>query len=252
MQILLTNDDGIWAQGLQTLCQYLAVNHRVSVIAPDRERSAVGHAITLRVPLRVKEELLAGNIRGYAVSGTPADCIKLALKQLLPQRPDLVISGINPGANTGVNTNYSGTVAAAREAALAGIAAMAVSMQGGDARGYTAAARFIEKLARQIQHSGLPQGTFLSINFPKGPPAGTVGVQVSRLANSLSAEHIDKRMDPYNRPYYWQFYNPPADGFEPDTDSWALQRNMVSITPLKCDATDHRFMDELKGWNINF
>ncbi len=252
MQILLTNDDGIWAQGLQTLGQHLAVRHRISVIAPDRERSAVGHAITLRVPLRVKEESLAGNIRGYAVSGTPADCVKLALKNLLPERPDLVISGINPGANTGVNVNYSGTVAAAREAALAGIAAMAVSMQGGDARGYAAAARFIEKLVCQIQLNGLPRGTFLSINFPKGPAAGAAGVRVSRLANSLSAEHIDKRMDPYNRPYYWQFYNPPAEGFEPDTDGWALDRNMVSITPLQCDATDYRFMDELKGWDLTF
>ena len=156
MHILLTNDDGIQAPGLWALYNSLVKNHSISVIAPDREQSAIGHAITLNQPLRATRVSMNGNCPAYAVSGTPADCVKLGVLELLESKPDMLISGINPGANVGVNVNYSGTVAAAKEAALYGITALAVSSMGPETHHYGDAAAFVAKLAAKIADNGLP------------------------------------------------------------------------------------------------
>ena len=166
MKILLSNDDGAQAEGLRALHRKLSVKHRVTVVAPDRERTAVSHAITLEMPIRADEISLDGDASAYAVSGTPADCIKLALTRLLGGRPDLVISGINPGANVGVNINYSGTFAAAREAALYGIPAFAVSINGKKPVHYHDAAGFVDSLVERNIAADLPQGMLLNVNFP--------------------------------------------------------------------------------------
>jgi len=232
MHLLLTNDDGIHAEGLAVLCRRFTRRHGVTVVAPDSERSAIGHAITLRVPLRAESVALPDTARAWAVSGTPADCIKLALKELMERLPDVVVSGINPGANVGANVNYSGTVAAAREAALAGVPAIAVSIQGRRPRHYDSAARFVVRLAEEIHRRGLVEGTFLSVNFPDVPAHETGGVSVSRQSTSLAAEHIDKRHDPYQRPYYWQYYRLPPRAEEDGTDTQAVFRQRVSVTPI--------------------
>ena len=150
MNILITNDDGIYAPGLEALYKHLAGRNKVAVIAPDREQSAIGHAITLNEPLRANKVSVNGAFNGYAVTGTPADCIKMGILEILDFKPDMVISGINPGANVGVNINYSGTVAAAKEATLYGILAMAVSIHSRDAKYYDEAAGFIRELAELI------------------------------------------------------------------------------------------------------
>jgi len=250
MNVLLTNDDGIHAEGLTVLCRQFSQRHAVTVVAPDSERSAIGHAITLRVPLRAEAVAVSNAIQAYAVSGTPADCVKLALKQLLERPPDLVVSGINPGANVGTNVNYSGTVAAAREAALAGFKAIAVSIQGRYPQNYGSAALFTRQLAEKVQQNGLPVGTFLSVNFPDVQGCEADGVVISRQSTSLAAEHIDKRCDPYQHPYYWQYYRLPTRAEAAGTDSAAVFGNRISVTPLKCDTTDYDTLEDLKNWQL--
>ena len=201
MRVLLTNDDGIHAPGLWALHQAFATRHQVTVVAPDRERSAVGHGITLHQPIRFQNTRVNGSLRGFAVNGTPADCVKLGLAELLDTPPELVVSGINPGANVGINVNYSGTVAAAKEAAMAGIPAMAVSIIAPGDRHVDAAARFAESLSMQLTGRGLPQGTFLNVNFPDLPMDEILGVSWSRQGSGIFAQHFEKRRDPRDRIY---------------------------------------------------
>lgn len=251
MKILLTNDDGIHARGLWALYDQFAADHEVTVIAPDRERSAVSHGITLHMPLRANRVFLNGDYSGYAVNGTPADCIKLALFEILEDRPDLVISGINPGANVGVNINYSGTVAAAREAALAGVAAMAVSIEGYETDHVDDAAHVCVQIAEIVSQNGLPAGTFLNINMPNIPLTDLTGIQICRQGVNIFSEYVEKRTDPRNRTYYWQGRD--SQTFEDDlfVDGAALRRKFISITPIKCDMTDYLALEDLKGWELD-
>ena len=232
MNILLTNDDGIYAPGLESLYKHLASRHSVSIIAPDREQSAVGHGITLNKPLRVQKVSINNAFQGYAVSGTPADCIKMGILEILDAKPDIVTSVINPGANVGVNINYSGTVAAAKEATLYGILAIAVSIHSREVQNYDEAALFVETLAKDVYANGLPSGTFLNVNMDFFP------------------EYIDKRMDPRERTYYWQGCDSLPAGKSTDIDGSALCEDFISITPIKCDQTDYQVLENLKGWKL--
>jgi 5'-nucleotidase len=250
VDILLTNDDGIQAEGLWALYDRFAPSHRITVVAPDRERSAVGHAITLHAPIRADIVSMNGAKRAYAVNGTPADCIKLAVSELVAQEPDLVISGINPGANVGANINYSGTLAAAREATLYGIPAMAVSIQGRSPAFYEDAAAFVEKLTRTINQHGLPQGTLLNVNIPDLPRQKLKGIRLSRQGNEHFKEAMEKRLDPRQRPYYWYGIYAQQPIGAADVDSVVLADDYISITPLRCDATDYDHLDTLKTWDI--
>ena len=251
MHILLTNDDGIYAEGLWALYRQFCREHSVTVIAPDRERSAVGHGITLHEPLRVHPVSLNGCTDGFAVSGTPADCIKLGILQLLEAPPDLVISGINPGANVGINVNYSGTVSAAREAALYGLKAIAVSMDGNPVRSYQEGACFVASVALQTVRRGLPHGTLLNINIPDVPPEEIKGIRISRQGLRQPEEFIDKRKDPRNRTYYWQGCDQPPQYTHQDIDGAALHQKFISITPIKCDMTDYSTLEYLKTWPLH-
>ena len=250
MKILLTNDDGIHAKGLWALYKRFSGNHEVTVIAPDRERSGVGHGITLNEPLRSTYIEVNGGYKGYAVTGTPADCIKLGLLEILDERPDVVISGINLGINVGVNINYSGTVAAAKEASLYGIAAIAISMQGVEENNYDDIALFIEVLSKKVFQKGLPFGTFLNVNIPDKPVKETAGLRFSRQGVKLFSEYFEKRTDPRNRTYYWQGCDSQLLDNSTDVDSAAICNNFISITPIKCDMTDYKVLDDLKNWNI--
>ncbi len=250
MNILLTNDDGIHAKGLWALYKVFADQHKVSVIAPDRERSAVGHGITLIDPIRAEKMSINETQWGYAVTGTPVDCIKLGILELLDKKPDMVISGINPGANTGVNINYSGTVAAAKEATLYGIPSIAASIQGPRPDYYDEAAGFVLKLAKTTFKNGLPFGTLLNVNFPDKPINRTKGTIISRQGISLYKEYIEKKSDPRNQSYYWHGADTriPFDDYQ--IDGAVIEDNYISISPIKCDMTDYEIMDELKAWGI--
>jgi 5'-nucleotidase len=241
MNILLTNDDGIHAPGLEALYKHLIVRHSVSVIAPDREQSAVGHGITLNEPLRAHQISINNSFQGYAVSGTPADCIKMGVLEILDSKP---------GANVGVNINYSGTVAAAKEATLYGILAMAVSIHSREVQCYDEAAIFTEELAEDLYANGLPSGTFLNVNIPNRPLNEVAGVRISRLDMDFFPEFIEKRMDPRRRTYYWQGCDSLPAGKSSDIDGSALCEDFISITPIKCDQTDYHVLEAMQGWNI--
>jgi 5'-nucleotidase len=251
LHILLTNDDGIYADGLWALYDAIHSRHNVVVVAPDRERSAVGHGITLQHPIRAAQITVPGGSKGWSVSGTPADCVKLAIGELLETRPDLVISGINPGANVGVNLNYSGTVAAAREAALYGIAAMAVSVQVHDRPVYDLATRCVARLVPLLSANGLAPGIFLNINVPAAPPDKTVGICLTRQGRAMVEEVFEKRQDPRKHPYYWQGSASPMLHRQRDSDGAVLDDNCISITPVHCDMTAHTALEKLRQWDLD-
>ncbi len=250
MKILLTNDDGYNAPGILALYKTLRSCHEVILIAPDREKSAVGHGITLNEPMRINTIDLNGKTRVYAITGTPADCVKLGLSELCTTVPDLIISGINPGSNTGVNINYSGTVGAAREAALNGILSMSVSiLKKGENLDFKGVSRFVRQLADKIHDYRLPSGTFLNINIPSVPMDEVRGVKITRQASTNVSKNFEKRIDPKNRAYYW-YARIETIADEPGTDVFALSRNYISVTPIQCDITNHKALAELK--NLNF
>jgi 5'-nucleotidase len=249
MQILLTNDDGIHAEGLWALEKALSSEHQTTVVAPDMERSAVGHSITLIHPLRVNRIQTNGGW-GHAVSGTPADCVKLAVLEILEARPDLVVSGINPGLNIGVNLNYSGTVSAAKEAALIGIPAIAVSQSPNPDHRYGVAAKFVSILIAKIMENALPEGIFLNVNVPACSPDQIKGIRITRQGTSRLKEVFFRRTDPREQTYYWQGTETQFFDQDMDTDGAVLCRNYISITPVHCDMTDYQAMERLKSWDI--
>jgi len=249
MHILLTNDDGIYADGLWAMKKALAERHDVHVVAPDKERSAVSHSITLLIPLRITKIATNGDW-GYAINGTPADCVKLGVQEILDTRPDVVVSGINPGANVGVNLNYSGTVSAAKEAAIMGLPAIAVSQEWSCDIDFNMAAAFIESLISQVVGRGLPRATFLNVNFPCCPPEKIEGVRITRQAMTVLKETFHERTDPRNQPYYWQGADSQVFDGNTDTDGAALFQNHISVTPVQCDMTDYETMERLKEWDF--
>jgi len=243
--ILVTNDDGIHSPGLQTLADQLRRCGEVVVVAPDRERSAVGHALTLHSPLRA-EELRPG---WFAVDGTPTDCVNLGIHGLLPRRPDLVVSGINRGGNLGDDITYSGTVSAAMEATLMGVPAFAVSLAAVRflPEDFLEAARFSSSLANVVLEKGLPSDTFLNVNVP---PGFLQKVELTRQGKRLYNEAVVEKLDPRGRKYYW--IGGGELGFEndPGTDFHAVHAGAVSITPLHLDMTNYRSFSSLAEWKL--
>jgi len=242
MKILLTNDDGYQAPGIRALFNALNSDHGVTLAAPDREKSAVGHGITLHTPLKHQTVRLGHGGIVHAVAGTPADCVKLALFDICDQTPDLVISGINAGSNTGININYSGTVGAAREAAINGIPAIAVSIQYGDTMDFQGMAAYTASILDKAVGLDLPPGVFLNINAPAISFDRIAGTKVTSQADNNLANAFDRRLDPRDRTYYWYA------GMEPEvpcdgSDNNALLENFISVTPLQCDMTAHAAMD---------
>jgi len=250
MDILLTNDDGIHSEGLWALHGVLKRRHAVTVVAPDRERTAVSHGITLHQPLRASRVTPNGGAAGFAVNGTPADCIKLGILEILGRQPDLVVSGLNPGANVGININYSGTVAAAKEAALGGVPAIAASIAGGEPYHYETAAEFVGRLYDLVGRRGRVAGTFVNVNVPNMPGSLMAGVRLSRHGLAVFKEYMEKRVDPRNRTYYWQGSDMQVFGDDLDIDGAALRRRYITITPIKCDMTDYETLKDLKQWGL--
>ncbi len=246
MRILITNDDGIYAKGIEVLYQTLVSRYDVFVVAPETEQSAVGHAITFMDPLRIRGVKRNGAFFGYAVNGTPADCVKLAIRELMKPPPDLVISGINMGANVGENIIYSGTVSAATEAAILGFPSIAISIDAYPAEDYSGPIMFIPKIVELVRKYPIPPGVSLNINFPHCPAHEIKGFKVTRQGHLKFTETFDKRIDPRNRVYYWLCSQMAEVDPDPETDSNAVSNKYISITPIQYDLTHYPSMDLLK------
>ena len=249
MAILLVNDDGIYAPGLLTLAEHLRSKYEVIIVAPDREQSAVGHAITLAEPLRIYEVKQNGSFLGYAVSGTPADCVKLAVRVILKRPPDMLISGINQGANVGASLIYSGTVSAATEGTMLLIPSIAVSLDThrSDAD-FAPAALLTTKIAEKVMKSGLPGGVFLNVNFPTLALEAIKGIKVTRQATTYFDDFFEKRIDPQGRTYYWMSGTMVEVDRGEDSDLMALRQGYVSVTPVKYDLTAKDSVESFRGW----
>lgn len=250
MRILLTNDDGIFAKGIEALYESLARAHEVTVVAPETEQSAVGHAITWLSPLRVNMAKRNGGFFGYALTGTPADCVKIAVNELLDPAPEIVVSGINLGANVGVNVIYSGTVSAATEGAVLGLPSIAVSIDAFTPTDFSAATEFIPRLVAAIEKNGLPPGISLNVNVPNLPASEIRGVRITRQGNMKSVERYDRRTDPRDHTYYWLCNSSIEKDLDPDADSSALAAGYISVTPIQHDLTGYSALKGLKEWNL--
>ncbi|MCY3730212.1 MAG: 5'/3'-nucleotidase SurE [Rhodospirillaceae bacterium] len=244
MRILLSNDDGYQARGLRLLAGALANLADITVVAPDRNRSGASNSLTLDAPLRVQR--VESNV--YFVNGTPTDCVHVAITGLLDDEPDMVISGINDGADLGDDVLYSGTVAAAMEGRFLGLPAVAVSLVTGRGRHFDTAVAIVERLVRQIREDPLPSETILNINVPDRRTDALRGVEVTRLGFRHRSEPVVRARDPKNRPVYW--IGPAGEGQDagPGTDFHAIADDCVSVTPIKVDLTDHGALKTLDGW----
>ena len=248
MKILLTNDDGINSEGLYSLYREAKKLGDVTIVAPDAEQSAVGHAITLSQPLRVKEIMRNRSFYGYAVNGTPADCVKIGVRAVMKSRPDIIISGINLGPNLGTDVIYSGTVSAATEARILGIPSFAISLATYKKPDYEYAARFARRLIRVVARYGLPKDTLLNVNVPPVPEGKVRGVKITHQSKSRFIEVFDKRKDPRERTYYWLTGEMAQMEDDGDADDVAIKENYISITPIHFDMTDYGYLKELKNW----
>ena len=249
--ILVSNDDGVDAPGIYALVQELKKIGDVVVVAPDKQQSAVGHAITMNFPLRAKEIKKDGAFFGYAVEGTPADSVKLAVKALLKRKPDLVISGVNHGANTAISIIYSGTVSAATEGTILGIPSIAVSLTTYGPPDFRYAAKFARKLAQLVLKKGLPEGTLLNVNVPAVPEKDIKGIRVTRQGRAVWNDTFDIRRDPTNKEYYWLTGDLQDDDEGPEFDQSCIRDNYVSVTPLHYDLTDYKLLDMMERWSVD-
>jgi 5'-nucleotidase len=248
VHILLSNDDGYQARGLRVLADTLADIATVVVVAPDRNRSGASNSLTLETPLRVEQ--VDENI--YYVNGTPTDCVHIAITGLLGEQPDMLISGINHGANLGDDVLYSGTVAAAMEGRFLGIPAIAVSLVLEDGGYFATAADFVRRLVQRTLEDPLPADAILNVNVPDRPPEALNGVMTTRLGFRHKSEPVVKALDPKNRPIYW--IGPAGAGQDagPGTDFHAVAAGCVSVSPIKVDLTAHAALETVRGWFDRF
>lgn len=250
LHILVSNDDGIDAPGLYALVQEVKKIADVTVVAPDKQQSAVGHAITVNYPLRVVPFRKNGEFFGYAVEGTPADAVKLGVRFLTKVKPDILLSGINHGSNTAINIIYSGTVSAATEGTILGIPSIAISLTTYEEADFTYAARFAARLALLVVTNGLPEGTLLNVNVPAVPEKQIRGIRVTKQGTSKWDDTFDVRRDPANREYYWLTGKMIVTDTDLDADQVAIRNNVVSVTPIHYELTDRRTAELMKAWNI--
>ncbi len=251
--ILITNDDGITSKGILTLINAVRDLGEIYVVAPDSPNSGMGHAITVDSTIHIKKSNISEGIESFECSGTPADCVKLAKHHFLKGRKiDLVLSGINHGHNASISVIYSGTMAAAREASVEGIPAIAFSL---DDFHYDAdfshVSAWINRICKNALENGIPKHVALNVNFPRKQAEDIKGLKVVRQTDGVWKEDFDSRHDPYGRPYFWmggEFINhePQSE----DTDIWCIENNYVAMVPCHFDMTDYKSMDQLKNWNL--
>ncbi|EKQ70860.1 nucleotidase [Leptolyngbyaceae cyanobacterium JSC-12] len=260
MKLLISNDDGIYSEGVRELANGLAAaGHDVTVVCPDRERSATGHGLTLHQPIRaeVVQSVFHPTVKAWACSGTPADCVKLALWALLDSKPDLVLSGINHGSNLGTDVLYSGTVSAAMEGLVEGIPAIAISLTSFTVREFAPAATFAQDLVKQLEKHPLPELLLLNVNVPAVPAEAIAGVAITRQGTRRYVDVFEKRIDPRGKTYYWLAGEVLEDVEDSSdfaeyamTDVQANRENYISITPLQYNLTSVRGLAALKEWRL--
>lgn len=251
--ILVTNDDGISAPGIRTLIQIMNQIGDVVVVAPDSPQSAMGHAITINSTLHLeKVDIDGGKQPEYSCSGTPADCVKLAVNEILDRRPDICVSGINHGSNSSINVIYSGTMSAALEAGIEGIPAIGFSLLDYNYNAnFDGTKKIVKTIVENALEHGIPKDVVLNVNFPNLPKDKLKGIKICRQAKANWQEEFDKRKTPQGKDYYWltgKFVN--LDHGE-DTDEWALENGYVSVVPVQFDLTAHHAMQQLNSWNLN-
>ncbi|MDX1442469.1 MAG: 5'/3'-nucleotidase SurE [Gammaproteobacteria bacterium] len=244
MHVLVSNDDGFRAEGIRCLAAELSSHYEITVVAPDRNRSAASNSLTLTVPLRIREE----SERIYSVDGTPTDCVHLAITGFLDKEPSMVVSGVNDGANLGDDVLYSGTVAAAMEGRFLGLPAIAVSLVSDRPTHFTTAARVAREILQQLERDPLPADTILNVNVPDMPYDQLKGFEATRLGHRHKAEPVVPSDDPKGQRVYW--IGPPGEEQDagPGTDFHAVSRSFVSITPLQVDLTRYSALDQVAGW----
>lgn len=250
--ILITNDDGITAPGIRALIEMMKTLGDVYVIAPDSPQSGMGHAITINAVLHTDDMSHKGEYKNeWSCNGTPVDCVKLAMNQILPRRPDLCVSGINHGSNSSINVIYSGTMSAAVEAGIEGVPSIGFSLcDFAYHADFEAAREHIIKIAKNVLENGLPLGTVLNVNIPQLPKNEIKGIKVCRQAHAKWDEEFEKRIDPRGRDYYWltgKFVN--MDNGE-DTDEYALANGYLSVVPVQFDLTSYKAIETLKEWGL--
>jgi 5'-nucleotidase len=248
--ILVVNDDGIDAPGIHALIKVVQELGDVVVVAPDGPQSGMGHAITIAKPLRLDKVELYEGVEMYKSSGTPVDCVKLAVNQVFKGRkPDLCVSGINHGLNHSINVIYSGTMSAAVEGAIEGIPSIGFSLDNFTYKAdFSTCLPFVRAVAEQVLNHGLPAGTLLNVNFPDGE---INGIKICRQANAKYAEEFDERLDPHKRNYYWLTGVFQNNDHGEDTDVWALNQKYASVVPIQFDMTAHHMIPTLNSWNFD-
>jgi 5'-nucleotidase len=249
--ILISNDDGITSPGIRVLVEEMKKLGKVVVVAPDKAQSAMGHAITINMPLWLTHVELFDNVESYQCSGTPVDCVKLAIDKILPRRPDLMVSGINHGSNSSINVIYSGTMSAAMEAAIDGMNAVGFSLcnYSWDAD-FEPLRKYVSSIAKAVLRNKLPYGTLLNVNIPNTDNPIN-GIKVCRQAKAKWKEDFDKRLDPFGRNYYWMtgdFVNMDEGD---DTDEAALKAGYISVVPTMFDLTDYKQKEQISNWNFD-
>jgi 5'-nucleotidase len=250
-KILVVNDDGITAPGIKALIEVMQEIGEVTVVAPDSPQSGMGHAITIGKPLRLDKVQLYDGIEMYKCSGTPVDCVKLAVNKIFKGRkPDICVSGINHGLNHSINVLYSGTMSAAVEGAIEQIPSVGFSLDDytWDAN-FEQTKKYIKEIVLKVLENGLQSGTLLNVNFPNS--GNLKGIKICRQANAKWAEEFDERQDPYKRNYYWLTGVFQSKDLGEDSDVWALANNYVSVTPVQFDMTAHHTISQLNSWNFN-
>lgn len=250
MEILLTNDDGIYAPGLEALERELQRLGHVTVVAPATEQSGVGHSITFLSPLICKEVYQGEHRRGWAVEGSPADCVKIGVFKFCPRRPDLVVSGMNGGLNAGINVLYSGTVAAAIEGAFFGITSVAVSLEFDEHAQYERAAAIAGQVVEQILAQKGPEPRLYNLNIPTAAIRQLIGLRIVPMSILHYGEQYIERQDPKGRTYYWAAPDPAPRSTETETDLSALERGFVTLSPLQYDMTDRRAIKSMENWTF--
>lgn len=249
IKILITNDDGIKAKGIATLIEVAKEFGDVLVVAPDRTRSGMSSAITVDEPLRIKLYESGEGYESYSCTGTPVDCVKIAFDKLLNELPQLVLSGINHGSNSSVSVHYSGTMGAAIEGCIHEVPSIGVSLCDYHPNAdFSPLVPYLRKIIQNTLENGLPKGTCLNVNAPKGEPTG---IEICRQGHGRWVEEFNKRTDPQRREYYWLTgYYQNMDNGSTDTDNHILETQKISIVPIKVDLTDHSFLEELKKWEF--
>lgn len=251
--ILVTNDDGINAPGIRTLIEVMKTIGDVCVVAPDSPQSGMGHAITINDAIYCNSIKLPNGEthKEYNCSGTPVDCVKLAINEILKRKPDLCVSGINHGSNSSINVIYSGTMSAAVEAGTSGIPAIGFSLLDFSLEAdFNPAKKYVKLIAEETLKNGLPKGVVLNVNIPKLNASEIRGIKICRQANAYWKEIFDKRTNPVGRDYYWltgEFVNQDKGK---DTDEWALEQGYVSVVPVQFDLTAHHAINELNSWEL--